>query len=330
MLQSLIRRRQSVYVLMLIGLTAIYAMLWGTSWHISFQLLTSIEWMATVVSLGVGAVALVRFYSRREINFLFIGTGFIANGLLSGIHAAMISSYFIDIIAPFSLDHIAWSWYASRLFLPVLLWLSWIFWGREKKYGKDNRVSDQLVYIVVGTIALTLFLSFNMASLRNIFPRNYFITEFREALPAIFFVLSIVGYYRKGIWKTDPFDHWLIIGMMLGLQAEIMLLPLFQWDYDVSFTMSFMVRFFCYLCAFIGLLFNMWLLFSESLTHKELEFKNSLLLTQQESSQDAILIVDEKNTIVSYNRHFVDLWGLSEEMVKKKDDAPVMPKWKRG
>ena len=324
MQRSLIRRRQSIYVLMLITLTAGYAMLWGKSWHVSFQLLTSVEWMATVASLCVGAVALVRFYSRREINFLFIGTGFIANGLLSGIHAAMISSYFIDITLPISLDHIAWSWYASRLFLPVLLWLSWIFWGREKKYGKGYKISDQLVYVVVGAIALTLFLSFNIASLRDAFPRSDLVTEYREVLPALFFVLSIVGYYRKEVWKTDPFDHWLIISMMLGLLAELTLLPLFQWNYDVSFSLSFLVRLICYICTFIGLLFNIYLLFSESLTHKELVFKNTLLTTQQEASQDAILVVDKGSKIISYNQHFVELWGLSDEMLKKRDDGPVL------
>ena len=56
----------------------------------------------------------------------------------------------------------------------------------------------------------------------------------------------------------------------------------------------------------------------------ELEYKNTVLSTQQETSLDAMLLVDEAGRIVSYNRRFVDLWGLSDELVKAGVDAPVM------
>lgn len=41
-----------------------------------------------------------------------------------------------------------------------------------------------------------------------------------------------------------------------------------------------------------------------------LQFKNILLSTQQEVSPDGILVVDEKDTILSFNRRFIALWGL--------------------
>jgi diguanylate cyclase (GGDEF)-like protein/PAS domain S-box-containing protein len=59
---------------------------------------------------------------------------------------------------------------------------------------------------------------------------------------------------------------------------------------------------------------------------QELERKNSILLTQQESSLDAILLVDEHAKIVSYNRQFVQMWNLSEELTRSNDDAPVLQK----
>jgi signal transduction histidine kinase/ActR/RegA family two-component response regulator len=57
---------------------------------------------------------------------------------------------------------------------------------------------------------------------------------------------------------------------------------------------------------------------------EELEFKNVILSTQQETSIDGILLVDESNTIISYNRRFVDLWEIPPELVEAKDDAPVL------
>ncbi|MGA2151359.1 MAG: PAS domain S-box protein, partial [Geobacteraceae bacterium] len=60
------------------------------------------------------------------------------------------------------------------------------------------------------------------------------------------------------------------------------------------------------------------------LAEEELEFKNVILSTQQETSIDGIFLVDESNTIISYNRRFVELWGIPLELVEAGDDAPVL------
>jgi PAS domain S-box-containing protein len=56
----------------------------------------------------------------------------------------------------------------------------------------------------------------------------------------------------------------------------------------------------------------------------ELAFKNAILSTQQETSIDGILVVDENNTIISFNRRFVDLWEIPHELVEAGDDTPVL------
>ena len=56
----------------------------------------------------------------------------------------------------------------------------------------------------------------------------------------------------------------------------------------------------------------------------ELQFRNILLSTQQEVSFDGILIVDENANILSYNKRFVEMWGVPEELVKNKVDEPVL------
>jgi diguanylate cyclase (GGDEF)-like protein/PAS domain S-box-containing protein len=57
---------------------------------------------------------------------------------------------------------------------------------------------------------------------------------------------------------------------------------------------------------------------------QELEFKNTILQTQQEISLDAILVVDEDGQIISYNQQFIDLWRLSPQLVSARLDAPVL------
>ena len=57
---------------------------------------------------------------------------------------------------------------------------------------------------------------------------------------------------------------------------------------------------------------------------EELELRNIIFSTEQDTSLDGILVVDETNTIISYNRRFVEMWRIPSELVATKDDAPVL------
>lgn len=57
---------------------------------------------------------------------------------------------------------------------------------------------------------------------------------------------------------------------------------------------------------------------------EEIAFKNSLLLTQQETSPDGILTVDENGKILSYNRKFTGIWNVSRELVEQGLADPVL------
>ena len=55
-----------------------------------------------------------------------------------------------------------------------------------------------------------------------------------------------------------------------------------------------------------------------------LRFTNVLLSTQQEVSMDGIFVVDENARILSYNRRFIELWGLPAKLVEDQADEPVL------
>ena len=57
---------------------------------------------------------------------------------------------------------------------------------------------------------------------------------------------------------------------------------------------------------------------------KELEFKNLILSTQNETYVDGILVVDDKLRIISYNRRFLELWGIPPELAEARADGPVL------
>jgi PAS domain S-box-containing protein len=55
-------------------------------------------------------------------------------------------------------------------------------------------------------------------------------------------------------------------------------------------------------------------------TDEELKFKNVLLATQQETSLDGILAVDEHGRIISYNRRYAEIWGVPSEIIESGID----------
>ncbi|HTP65526.1 MAG TPA: ATP-binding protein [Geobacteraceae bacterium] len=58
---------------------------------------------------------------------------------------------------------------------------------------------------------------------------------------------------------------------------------------------------------------------------QELERRNLILSTEQETSLDGIIVIDENNTIVSHNQRFIEMWDIPPELVEAGEDEPV---WK--
>ena len=53
-------------------------------------------------------------------------------------------------------------------------------------------------------------------------------------------------------------------------------------------------------------------------------FSNVILSTQQETSLDGILVVDDNGRIISYNRLFVEMWGIPADVVASKSDERAL------
>lgn len=57
---------------------------------------------------------------------------------------------------------------------------------------------------------------------------------------------------------------------------------------------------------------------------EELMFHNIILSTQQETSIDGILVVDENDKIISYNKKFVDMWSIPPEQIQNTFDEVLL------
>ena len=128
-----------------------------SSWQGSTQLHTFMEVVATFLALMVGILALVRFYTRKNNTFLFLGSGFLGSGFLDLYHTVVTSTFFQDLFPSPPPSLIPWSWVASRLFLALLMYFSYLAWMREDRLGEAGAISKRLVYLAITVLTLISF-----------------------------------------------------------------------------------------------------------------------------------------------------------------------------
>ncbi len=59
-------------------------------------------------------------------------------------------------------------------------------------------------------------------------------------------------------------------------------------------------------------------------TQMQLEFKNTILSTQQEASLDGILVVNRYGRILSCNKRFIEMWGIPPDVLESKADGHAL------
>ena len=258
---GVVRQRVIAYLFVGAGLTLCYAVIRGTTWNGSATLHTVMEAVATLLALTVGAMALVRFYSKKNNTFLFIGAGFLGTAFLDGYHAIVTSAAFKPFM-PSDLPHlIPWSWVASRLFLSVFLFLSLIAWLREQRLGESGQISERSVYLFAGAFTLLSFAFFAFAPLPLAYYPELVFHRPEEFLPALFFLAALVGYLRKGDWQHDIFEHWLVLSLIVGFVGQTVFMSFSGELFDMEFDIAHLLKKVSYVCVLTGLLASMYAAF---------------------------------------------------------------------
>ena len=59
-------------------------------------------------------------------------------------------------------------------------------------------------------------------------------------------------------------------------------------------------------------------------SHESLRTTVAILRAQQEATLDGILVVDDRGSVLSYNRRFLEMWGIPEETARAADDNELL------
>lgn len=227
---------------------------------------TLMEVVAMVLAFMVGGLSLVRFYSRKQATFLFIGTGFLGAGLLDLNHALLTSGFMLDVrpgtqtgLAVESL--FAWSWTSERIFLSLFLFVSLMAWRQEVREGEGEAVHEGSVYGTALLLTVVNLFFFEWVTLRDAHFAGLAFSRPAEFLPALFFLLAFFGFLAKGSWKRDAFEHWLLIFLLISVLAHGAFMSMSEMRFDGMFEAAHLLKIASYGAILTGLLISVYMTF---------------------------------------------------------------------
>jgi PAS domain S-box-containing protein len=255
-------RRAVVYAAVVLGCLALAPGLDRSRWVGGVYLHTLHETVAVMLALGVAAIALVRFYSRKSDTFLLLGAAFAGTAFLDGYHAVATSQTFAGQFQAAELSTTSpWSWIASRLFLSVFLWMSAPRRGSERV---PKRLDERTVYLAVAVVTLVCFAFFTFVPLPSAYLPDFAVHRPAELLPGIFFLLAFVRHLRWGKWREWRFEHWLMIALLLGLMGQVAFMPFASRPFDAPSEAAHLMKDISYFAVLAGLLGSMYRLFRQA------------------------------------------------------------------
>ena len=261
LLLNRIVRRSFAYGFLAIGLLLIAPPIHRSTWLGSVQLHTLIETITTLLGLTTGAMALVRYYTKKSSTYLILGSGFLGVAILNVCHTAITSSFLAG-RTPSALSALTtWSGAVPQVFLSLVLCVSLVSWKIEKSRSAPIRIKESYVYCFVGLWTVATFLFFAFVPL----PAGYFpgrlITHPADLAQAVLFVIAVIGYLLKGAWKDDDFEHWLVISLITGVVLHLSFLSYFRKVFDATFFAAHVLMLAQYVFMLVGLFVSMHSIF---------------------------------------------------------------------
>src|SRR5690606_16317944 len=83
---------------------------------------------------------------------------------------------------------------------------------------------------------------------------NRTITRPGEFLPALFFLLAFLGFLWKRSWRTDVFEHWLLVSLLLSASVHAGFMAFSYQRFDAMYDAAHLLKIVSHLAILTGLL----------------------------------------------------------------------------
>ena len=326
------QRRLLQYFLVAAGFAEAFVLLRGSQWRGSEPLHTNMEVLATALALTVGCLALVRFYAKKDALFLFVGAGFLGTAFLDGYHVTVTSAAFQAYMPSELKSLIPWSWVASRQFLSILMFLSWLTWFGQGRLGLRVVMSEKTVFSFTAAFTVASFLFFAFVPLPTAYYLELYFHRPEEFGPGLFFALALIGFLYKGRWRDDDFEHWLILSLIVGVIGQTVFMSASHRLFDLDFDVAHVSKIASYVCVLTGLVINMYAIFQQEEQSRIALDENLKRLRESEENFRGLIessvqgmCIRKNKRIVYANEALATMFGHSREDLVGMDVYDLMP-----
>ena len=282
----------------------------------------------------IACLALVRFYSKKQPAFLFIGTGFLGTGLLNAYHAVVTSTFIgagaIELQDP---DVAAWTWTASRFFLAFFLFGSVSLWTPEGD-SKQFRINEKSVYCAAFALAVGTVLVLVFYPLPSAYYPEFLVSRPAELVPALFFFAAWVVYLRRGEWRTEPFQYWLLIALIINVFLHGIYMVTATSELDGIADAAHLLKIIANVAVLAGLLQSVYVTFRSETTALETVRETNLAMAREvkvraeaehrlrdflDNANDLIQITDAEGSLSYVNRARAATFGYKPAAAQGKN-----------
>jgi len=225
-----------------------------STWHENAELHTLLETISTVLALLAGAIALKAYYTKKIPAYLLLGSGLVAASLLDGYHTVITSSFVVGRTPSTFAAITAWSGVTPRVFLALLTFLSALAPKTQAETRLVRWIGEWGVHALVGASTLASFLVFTRVPLPLELYPHAFLHRPSNLVPSLFFALAAVAHFRNGAWKTNSFEHWLILSLIAASAGHLFYLLFSGELYDAPFFFFHLLKILSYTLVLAGLL----------------------------------------------------------------------------
>lgn len=249
-----------IYVTVLVFLVVARLLMPMLRWQPASDLYALWVFIAISLALFVGVLALVRFYTRKDGVYFFIGVGYVGAGLLMVYYLFLFRQAAVDLNANASQFGYR-STTVAAIFLAIFLVGSWGSWLRTRGWRRTPR----RFWVVITAVLLLNILHFATLPALTGFNLNNF-ENLATAVAATFFLIALLGYLQKGHWPHDAFEHWLIIALIIMVGSQTLFIAYAQHLFDAMVAAALVLQALANLCVFTGLLINIISIFRRAET----------------------------------------------------------------
>jgi PAS domain S-box-containing protein len=260
----------------------------GAPWHGNRELHTLFETTSAWLGLLGAAIALTRYYTKRTATYLLLGSGLLGATLLDGYHAAITSSFLAG-WTPSALAAITpWSGVTARVFLALLLFLSSLASRNEAQKRMVSKIGERGVYALVGASTLACFFILTFLPLPPALYSHALLNRPADLIPSLFFGLAALMHLRNGAWKTNTFEHWLILSLIAAMSGHLFYMVFSPSLYDAPYFAAHLLKILSFVLLLAGLFSSIFSIFSsEAESVAQLQRANESLGQEVEDRQKA-------------------------------------------